>query len=314
MGKFSKLSFIIPAYNCELTIEEAVKSCFEQNLKIPFEIVVVNDASTDKTEKILNLLKKRFENLVVKKNNINKGGAYTRNKCVEYSSGDLIFCLDSDNVLIKDSVQPLINLLKSTKSSVASFSHLKYFSGISKKKFLHVWKYKNTGGFCLLDDVIESGKVPISSGNYLFTRKAFDAVKGYPLGVGALDAWGFGFRLLVKGYKIVILPNSFYLHRLSNSSYWLRESKNNNHNISKLFIENKNIFDEKSKKILSSNEFKNNPFYYIDCQLLRLKESNRNSFVNKIKSLFFVLKHSFNSVLVNLKKYLVKLFLSGGSL
>lgn len=49
------ISFIIPAYNAEETIKRAIDSCTNQkDASLEFEIIVVNDGSTDNTEKIIN--------------------------------------------------------------------------------------------------------------------------------------------------------------------------------------------------------------------------------------------------------------------
>src|SRR5436190_906289 len=56
------LSIIIPCFNSEKTIEEAVHSCFQQNLNENFEIVIVDDGSTDATKEIIrNLAEKHSE-------------------------------------------------------------------------------------------------------------------------------------------------------------------------------------------------------------------------------------------------------------
>ena len=48
-----KVSIIIPAYNSEKTIEKAIRSALQQTYS-DFEIIIVDDASTDKTKKIIN--------------------------------------------------------------------------------------------------------------------------------------------------------------------------------------------------------------------------------------------------------------------
>lgn len=65
------LSFIIPVYNAEKYIERCVESVYHQGLNInDFEVLVVNDGSTDNTSVLLNRMKVSYSNLsVINKSN-----------------------------------------------------------------------------------------------------------------------------------------------------------------------------------------------------------------------------------------------------
>ena len=52
-------SIIIPAYNCESSVERCIKSVLLQKIKYTYEIIVINDGSTDNTQDVL----KKFENI-----------------------------------------------------------------------------------------------------------------------------------------------------------------------------------------------------------------------------------------------------------
>ena len=86
-----RLSIIIPCYNCAETLEEAVDSIYRQALTLPFEIIMVDDCSTDKTVKIMDKLKNRYKETKVFNHEKNQGGGVTRNTAVEKSTGDIIF-------------------------------------------------------------------------------------------------------------------------------------------------------------------------------------------------------------------------------
>ena len=56
----NNISFIIPAYNCSLTLEEAVCSIYNGNFEHGDEIIICNDGSTDDTADILRVLASKY--------------------------------------------------------------------------------------------------------------------------------------------------------------------------------------------------------------------------------------------------------------
>ena len=97
------ISFIIPAYNCERTISETIDSILK-NIESKDEVVIVNDCSTDNTSHVIKQYADENSQIKIVEHPVNKGGAAARNTAVENASNELIFCLDSDNVLLDDTV------------------------------------------------------------------------------------------------------------------------------------------------------------------------------------------------------------------
>lgn len=87
-----KLSVVIPAYNEEKDIEQAVLEV-ENSFSQP-EIIIVNDASTDRTLEILNRLK--LPNLKVLTNSQNRGHGYSVVRGLREATGDYILYIDAD--------------------------------------------------------------------------------------------------------------------------------------------------------------------------------------------------------------------------
>jgi glycosyltransferase involved in cell wall biosynthesis len=221
MASNNNICFIVPAYNCENTIVETVESIFHNNFIDGDEIVIVNDCSTDLTSEILNMLKDKYNIIKIIEHTRNKGGAATRNTAVENAASNLIFCLDSDNILKPGSIQPLKELLLSEIADVASFGSLFYFMD-DIRAVTHKWVYRE--GVITLEDSLAGFVFPGASGNYLYTKESWKKAGGYPEFAGALDTWGFGFRQLATGSKMIVLPDSFYYHRYGHESYWIRDS------------------------------------------------------------------------------------------
>src|ERR1035437_2534038 len=94
------ISYVMPAYNSEITLLEAVDSIFNGNFEDGDEVIIVNDASKDGTKAIAENILLKYKPFVRLINNAkNKGCPASRNIGISNSKNELIFNLDSDNVL-----------------------------------------------------------------------------------------------------------------------------------------------------------------------------------------------------------------------
>lgn len=217
------LTFIIPCYNCDRWVEQTVDSIYAQtNLACPFEIVCTDDGSTDRTYEVLQELARKHPEMRLFQHSVNQGGSAARNTCVRNGIGDLIFCIDSDNVLAPDSVQLLIDWMDQTGSDVVSFGGLRYFS-TPLEKLSEVVYQANEGQFHLRD-LLENANSPPCSGNYLYTRKSFENAGGYVVG-NVFDTYVFGFLQVLHGSKLTYVPGTYYWHRVNVNGYFERESR-----------------------------------------------------------------------------------------
>ena len=87
------VSVIVPTYNREHFLQECIESVLSQTFK-DFELIVVDDGSTDQTEDIL----KRYEDKLHYKKQEQKGPSSARNTGIQYSAGEWICFLDSDDL------------------------------------------------------------------------------------------------------------------------------------------------------------------------------------------------------------------------
>lgn len=100
-----RLSIIIPAYNAEKFLLESVNSCFKQNLKEEeYEVIIVDDGSTDNTAKLADLISTQHHNIKVIHEG-NGGLSVARNKGIMASSGKYIQFLDADDSLVEGSLK-----------------------------------------------------------------------------------------------------------------------------------------------------------------------------------------------------------------
>ncbi len=224
----SPITFIMPAYNCAATVEESVRSIMNGNFNDGDELIIVNDCSTDSTSTVLSKIQCDHPRIKVLDHHHNRGGGAARNTAVRNASNDLIFCLDSDNILIPGSVRVLKECMQQKMADVIAFQEIHYFRD-DPNEVTHAWDYGQEN--VTFSDYISRVKVPGTSGNYLYTKDSWIMAGGYPESSGALDTWGFGLRQVATGSVMSLCPSSHYMHRAGHESYWVRDSRNNNTSI-----------------------------------------------------------------------------------
>jgi cellulose synthase/poly-beta-1,6-N-acetylglucosamine synthase-like glycosyltransferase len=97
-----KISILIPAHNEEKSIKRCLESCFDQT-RMPDEIVVVNDGSTDKTVEILAGFGDKIKVVTIPKATGNK--SFAQEIGLPYISGEILICTDADTILDKKFVE-----------------------------------------------------------------------------------------------------------------------------------------------------------------------------------------------------------------
>lgn len=130
-----KISVVIPVYNNARYIENCIKSVLSQDVDV--EIILINDNSTDDLTDILKKLSKENllskENFVFFNNNRNCGPAASRNKGIEYATGDYIAFLDADDWWEKDKLKKQIKLINEKKALFVYTSRKNLFEDGTEK-------------------------------------------------------------------------------------------------------------------------------------------------------------------------------------
>jgi glycosyltransferase involved in cell wall biosynthesis len=113
-----KLSIIIPVYNTEEYISKCVNSCVNQNVdNNVYEIIVVNDGSTDNSLNILLDFEKKYKNITVVSQKNKKQGA-ARNNGLGIAKGEYVWFVDSDDWIEKDAISEILNFLKNRELEI----------------------------------------------------------------------------------------------------------------------------------------------------------------------------------------------------
>jgi glycosyltransferase involved in cell wall biosynthesis len=221
------LSFLVPAYDCADVVPEAVESALAQRIDEDLELVAVDDCSPDRTHDVLGELAARDDRVRVLRHDHNQGGGPARNTAAKNARGELLYVLDADNVLPEGCVQLQLDVMRRTGAGAVSVGTQQFFDGATGEH-RHVWHQASDAGWSTLRHAFESLQVPAAHGNYLFSRKLFDAVDGYDSHLGAMDTWSFGFKHLAHGFDVAIAEDAHYLHRIDrpdHDSYWTRDQR-----------------------------------------------------------------------------------------
>lgn len=115
------VSIIVPVYNSEKYIARCLDSIVSQQGN--FEVVIVNDGSTDSTQKIIDEYAQKHSNIKIITNKHNQGVSFSRNKGVEMSSSKYITFVDSDDWLEPNALKLSVDKIKKDKSDVVLTSY-----------------------------------------------------------------------------------------------------------------------------------------------------------------------------------------------
>jgi len=111
-----KLSIIVPVYQVERYIRPCIESIFKQGLDdTDFELIIVNDGTKDRSMEMIADIISQHDNIIVI-NQENQSLSVARNNGIAKAQGEYIFMPDSDDLLIENSLAPL--LAKATETKV----------------------------------------------------------------------------------------------------------------------------------------------------------------------------------------------------
>lgn len=150
------VSVIIPVYNVEKYLRKCLDSVMHQTLQ-NFEVIIVNDGSTDSSLEIIDEYSKKYPNKVRAFNKKNGGLSSARNFALEKSRGEYITFLDSDDYLDEDYLERLFTEAKLNNSDMVCSGQKKV---TEDGKVLAVLSYPMIKGKkCVLRRLNISGKI-----------------------------------------------------------------------------------------------------------------------------------------------------------
>jgi len=171
-----KVSIIIPVYNSKKTINKCLKSVWSQTYK-DFEVIVINDGSTDKSLSIL----RSWGSKIKLFNQQNQGAPIARNFGFEKSSGEYVLFCDADVVMRPNMLEKMVRILDRNKQVAYVYSSFKF--GFKKFK---LWPF----------DAEKLKQMPYIHTTSLLRREYFP---GFDKELKKFQDWDLWLTILEKG-------------------------------------------------------------------------------------------------------------------
>ncbi len=258
-----RLSIIIPCFNCVNTLQEAFASCYKQGLlESDFEIIMVDDGSTDGTAELMSALAKKHTNTHTLSHPQNRGGGAARNTGIKKAQGEVVYCLDSDNLFAPNSIVPMLEFMAAEKVDGVAFYDRRFFFGTNLNKYNSHLNNITERSIDLLDLFNTSNTL---LDNFFYTKESYLRTLGYPEHHG-FDTQCFEMRYLSAGNKVRVCPNSIFYHRqaMREKSYFERVHSSGlfSVNFSLIFEDIFHLFDQTIQdRIIAFPIFQSNTSY-----------------------------------------------------
>ena len=210
------ISIIMPVYNTDKYLAEAINSVLNQTYQ-NFELVIVDDHSTDNSSKIINSFKS--EKIKYTRLDRNTGAANARNVGIMQSIGNIICFIDSDDIWDENKLKKQYEFMTSNKYA---FCYCKYKkmneNGITKEikyKYNHKITYKD-----LLNNT-EIGTSTVMLNTKLISKELIK-MNHY----NSCEDTATWLRITKQGFDAYILPEYLAIHRVRRGSLSYNKFKN----------------------------------------------------------------------------------------
>lgn len=267
------VSIIIPCYNASAFLKDAVNSVFRQSYS-HWELILVNDHSTDATEDVILKLKDKYPDRVFFLKTNGKGACDARNTGLSIAQGKYIQFLDADDIILPNKLYDQINFFTSGADVVFSDYRVQLFGSDVILETQTFPEFETNPLYVLFRKIL-------SSGNPLYRKSAVEKIGGYNSELSSAQDWDFHIRLFLSGQKFAYFPGQYFVIRKTTgsvSSDWIK------------------VYETACKYLPTlKNQIRSNPFYSIAIgdylasvyylTLIHTKDRNLRSFYRK--ELFF---------------------------
>lgn len=216
----STVSIIMPIYNAEKYLSEAIESVLQQTYT-DFEFLLINDMSTDNSKEICREYGEMDNRIVLLDNNSESHGpGPTRNIGLDYATGEYIYFIDADDWIESELLEQLVKRIEKDHSDMVVFGSINEYYGKHRKSQKSpefkksIWTREE-----IKDNILEYWKVrSITLWSHLIRHKTIGNLRFENIQVSEDDC--FFFDILSKIKSISYLNQWFYHYRiLAGSTY-----------------------------------------------------------------------------------------------
>ena len=208
------LSIIVPVYNYVNLIEENIRSILEQETQYRYELILVDDGSTDGSKKVLEDYAKDPKVKVIFQENQGIGGA--RNTGIRSAVGRYLMFVDCDDVIHPDMVERMMTEAYRGGFDIVMCAHdlVKIRSGQETARLTNCYPQKNLLGLKNGDEIMNYAGLPWGK---VYRRELFDQVRFFP-GYWYEDTI-VHFLLFTQCRRFSYLPVTLYDYRWYEGNY-----------------------------------------------------------------------------------------------
>lgn len=215
------VSIIIPAYNSEKYIVDAIESSINQTYN-NIEIIIINDGSIDNTEKIIIELIEKHQNIKYFYQ-LNQGACVARNRGISECNGEYVKFLDSDDVLLPNAIRKQVDIIKTLNENTIIYGNFEvtdeFLKTIEKRDLSSKYNENDRSLFSYFD-------WNIGTSTPLLRRTIVEDINGFDISLPFAQESDFIFRLALKKNKFIHLNETIYLNRQHDSPNRIRNSAN----------------------------------------------------------------------------------------
>lgn len=187
------VSILISTYNSERFIAGAIDSALAQTWP-NFEIVVIDDASTDRTREIITSYKDDRIRYIRQEKNI--GILLTRNNLFKEARGDFFTFLDSDDRYLPDKIKEEAEFLLKHSDYAAVYCDMRCFFDDPKKLYYHTYLHYEGD---VLKEMLDG--IFIANTTFMMRRTVVDELGGYDPSTGIVEDWEYFLRMAFAHMK-----------------------------------------------------------------------------------------------------------------
>lgn len=257
MNRFPKVGVVIAVYNSEKFVEEAIESILNQTYQ-DFEIIVVDDGSTDESADII---KSFNDKRIIYMYQENQGHADAKNKGVLRSKGKYKAFLDSDDVWLPEKLEKQVAILDSNPEIALVYSDC-YYADVRGKVMARAFKRAKPFRVAVFSQLFLSNFIPFST--VVVRKEIFEKVGLFNPKYFIAPDYDLFLRI-AKHFKIeyVDLPLAKYrIHKANISKNFILNSQETIEILDKFLGENPGIRRRLGTKV-------NSRFYEAHCSLAR---------------------------------------------